>query len=158
VPWELWEAASPCLAMLLDAMPQDQADRLVERWPLLTKARDFCWHVTALTGTNPRTRTTDATWTSEDVAKALTAVTLDGVEQPERALYRRLTNLVAGRDAVPAPEDPRRRVREVWAAPPGPVGDALATLAHRLAMPRSPGRVTQCGPWRLDESAGLCMP
>lgn len=137
IPLDVWKAATPLLAMLLTQLPPHHADRLVERWSLLTKARDFCWQLTALTGTNPRTRTTDAGWTPEGLVDALTAVTLDDVEQPERALYRRLMNLVGGRDAVPPSEDPRRQVREVWTPPPGPVGDAITTLAQRLAMPSS---------------------
>jgi hypothetical protein len=135
IPDDLWAAATPLLGMLLTQLPPHHADRLVERWPLLTKARDFCWQLTALAGTNPRTRTTDARWTPEGLVEALTAVTLDDVEQPERALYRRLMNVVVGRDAVPPSEDPRRRMREVWTPPAGQVGDAITALAQRLAMP-----------------------
>jgi hypothetical protein len=139
VPDDLWDAATPLLGRLLAALPADDATRLVDRWPLLTKGRDFCWQVTALTGTNPRARRGDESWSPDALIEALTAVPLEGVEHPERALYRRLVNLAHGRDAVPPPEDPRRRVREVWAPPPGPVGDAIVALAERLSMP-SPSR------------------
>lgn len=135
IPVDVWSAATPLLTMLLAQLPPHHADRLVERWPSLAKARDFCWQVTALTGTNPRARRLDHPWSPDALVEALTAVTLDGVEHPERALYRRLVNLAERRDAVPPLEDPRHRVREVWAPPPGPVGDAIAALAERLSMP-----------------------
>jgi hypothetical protein len=135
IPADVWSAATPLLTMLLAQLPPHHADRLVERWPLLTKARDFCWQVTALTGTNPRARGPERPCSPASLVEALTAVTLEGVEHPERALYRRLVNLAEGRDAVPPREDPRHRPREVWAPPPGPVGDAIAALAERLSMP-----------------------
>lgn len=135
VPDDLWNAATPLLGRLLAALAPDDAARLVDGWPMLTKARDFCWQITALTGTNPRARRGDESWSPDALVEALTAVPLEGVEHPERALYRRVVNLAHGRDAVPSPEDSRHRVREVWVPAPGPVGDAIAMLAERLSMP-----------------------
>jgi len=135
IPEDVWSAATPLLTMLLDQLPPHHADRLVEGWPLLTKARDFCWQLTALTGTNPRARRPVHLWSPDTLVEALTFVPLEGVDHPERALYRRIVNLAEGRDAVPPLEDPRRRAAEAWAPPPGPVGDAIAALAEGLAMP-----------------------
>lgn len=87
IPEDVWSAARPLLTMLLAELPTQDADRLVERWPLLTKARDFCWQATALTGANPRARRPEHPWSPDALVEALTCVTLEGVEHPERALY-----------------------------------------------------------------------
>lgn len=135
IPGWLWEAAHPVVLELLDALPAETAARFVTSWPTLAKRRDFCWHVTALVGTNPQARPPRTAWSATALVEAMTVVTLDGVAMPASALYRRLINLVDDVPAVPSPDEARPR-RKFYALPPGLLQDAADHMrnATRAAM------------------------
>lgn len=135
LPTDVWVGALPVFDAILGRLQADEAARFVEDWGTLAKARDFAWTLATVTGRRPGGRVA-ARWSVEDVADALTAVPLAGVTAPARALYARLMRFTGG--AAPVPESPGPGVpkpREAWAPPAGPLGDVLAALSERLAMP-----------------------
>lgn len=136
-PGELWDAAEPILRLLLGSLSSKDAERFAGAWPL-AKARDFCWRLTDLTGCNVLARPRANACSPDELVTELTAVTLDDVLHVGPALYARLLRVTDGLPAVPPPEDPRRRVREPWVIPPGPVGDLIAGTADKLSMRTRP--------------------
>ena len=132
---EVWAAALPIFDAILVRLPADVVARFADDWGTLAKARNFAWTVTSLTGQRPAGRGA-ARWSADDLADALTAVPLHDVAAPARALYARLMRLSAGASPVPndsAPGVPQPRAE--WVAPSGAMGDVIAALADKLAMP-----------------------
>ena len=132
---EVWAAALPIFNAILVRLPADVVARFAEDWGTLAKARNFAWTLTSLTGQRPAGRGA-ARWSADDLADALTAVPLQDVAAPARALYARLMRLSEGASPVPhdsAPGVPQPRAE--WVAPSGAIGDVIAALADKLAMP-----------------------
>jgi hypothetical protein len=135
LPAEVWAAAQPVFDGILGRLGADVVARFADDWGTLAKARNFAWTLATLTGQR-RDGRGSARWSADDLADALTAVPLDDVAAPARALYARLMRLSEGAAPVPndsAPGVPRPRAE--WVAPSGAMGDVIAALADKLAMP-----------------------
>lgn len=114
----MWAAARPVFDAILVRLPADVVARFAEDWGTLAKARNFAWTLTTLTGQTPAGQGA-ARWSVDNLADALTAVPLDDVAAPDRALYARLMRASEG--ASPVPSDPAPGVpqpREDWVAHP----------------------------------------